>query len=174
MGSDRRAPGPGRSEAGSHRSEALKERIYVTFTALVVTVASARDVEHQTVGGAASTLALTVLGTLLAVFVADLTASMVTRAALPTGVEIRRMLFVSFGSLGVIVAPMIILGFSAFGQLPLSSALRLTAIVLVATLVVITLIAIFRVRATLWLKLIVLASVALLGIAVLVVELSVH
>lgn len=59
------------SGAEAHRrSEALKERIYVAFTALAVTVAFERDAEHATVSGAALTLLLTVFGTLLTVFVA--------------------------------------------------------------------------------------------------------
>ncbi|MCJ1703781.1 MULTISPECIES: hypothetical protein [unclassified Rathayibacter] len=158
----------------SSASEALKERIYVTFTALVVTVSSARDVDHASVRSAAVTLAVTVFGTLLAVFVADLTASMMTRGVLPRGAEIRHMLSVSFGSLRVIIAPVLILCVSASGALALPEALRLTAIVLVATLIVITLLAVLRVKAALGTKLLVLTGVGALSAAVLIVELSLH
>ena len=56
-----------RAPDAAQRSEALKERIYVTFTALAVTIATVREAEHATIGGAALTLLLTVVGTLLAV-----------------------------------------------------------------------------------------------------------
>ena len=55
-----------RAPDAAQRSEALKERIYVTFTALAVTIATVREAEHATIGGAALTLLLTVVGTILA------------------------------------------------------------------------------------------------------------
>lgn len=66
----RAAPSPNARQ----RSEALKERVYVTFTALAVTIAYERDTDHASVIDAALTLLLTVVGTLLAVFVADVLA----------------------------------------------------------------------------------------------------
>ncbi|CAD6003132.1 hypothetical protein [Agreia sp. COWG] len=154
--------------------EALKERIYVTFTALAVTVALARDLDHQSVSNAVITLTMTVFGTLLAVFVADVTASMMKVGTLPTRADISHMLYVSLGSLRVIVAPTVILCFSAVGMLDLADSLRVISLVLVATLIAITLIAVVRVKARAWTKLVVLACVAALGAAVLVVELSIH
>ena len=156
------------------RADALKERIYITFTALAVTVAFERDAEHLTVGTAAATLAMTVLGTLLAVFIADVIASMTRDQALPSPSELSSMLYVSLGSMRVIIAPTIILGFSAFGGLALPDALRLIAIVLVATLVIVSLIAVLRLRIAAWQKIVVLAEVAGLWLAVLAIELSVH
>lgn len=61
--------GPPGTDA-KQRSEALKERVYVTFTMLAVTIAYERDAAHATISGAALTLLLTILGTLLAVFIA--------------------------------------------------------------------------------------------------------
>ncbi|MDR6508543.1 hypothetical protein [Arthrobacter oryzae] len=75
-----RRPGPDAQQ----RSEALRERVYVTFTALAVTVALERDAGPSTVAGAALTLLLTVLGTLLAVFVPDVIAYMVRDSSLPS------------------------------------------------------------------------------------------
>lgn len=106
-------PGP----EARQRSEALKERVYVTFTALAVTIAFERDAGHMTVADAALTLLLTVLGTLLAVFVADVIAHMVRDSSLPYRAELAHLMYVSFGSLGVIVAPMEIPGLSALGMI---------------------------------------------------------
>jgi hypothetical protein len=154
------------------RSEALKERVYVTFTALAVTIAIERDAGHATVAGA--TLLLTVLGTLLAVFVADVIAHMVRDSSLPSRAELAHLMYVSFGSLGVIVAPMAILGLSALGVIGVAPALRVIAVTLAATLVVVALFAVRRLRVKPWLKILVLAIMAALGLAVLAIELAIH
>ena len=156
------------------RSEALKERVYVTFTALVVTIAFERDAGHATVAGAALTLLLTVLGTILAVFVADVIAHMVRDSSLPSRAELAHLMYVSFGSLGVIVAPMAILGLSALGLIGVAPALRVIAVTLAATLVVVALFAVRRLPVKPWLKILVLAIMAALGFAVLAIELAIH
>ncbi len=56
------------------RAEVLKERIYITFTSLAVVLALSSHVDEVTARGAAVTLMIAVVGTLLAVFVADLVA----------------------------------------------------------------------------------------------------
>lgn len=156
------------------RSEALKERIYVTFTALAVTIAVGRDTHHATAGTAALTLLLTVVGTLLAVFVADLVAHMIREGSLPTRDEIHHLLWVSFGSLAVLGAPMVLLGLQVLGAVDLPTALRLISVVLSATLVLVTLVAVRRLRLRTRSTLLVLTGMAVLGAAVLVVELAVH
>ena len=166
--SDRPAPDP---EA---RSEALKERIYVTFTALAVTIATEREADHATVGAAALTLLLTVVGTLLAVSAAEFIAQMVRDGEVPDRRDVAHILYVCGSSLGVLPAPLAILGLSALGALDLATALRIISIVLVATLVLVTLIAVRRLRVALGVKLLVLAGVAALGVLVLAVELAVH
>jgi hypothetical protein len=156
------------------RSEALKERIYVTFTALAVTVAFERDAEHATVSGAALTLLLTVFGTLLAVFVADVVAHMVRESSLPSRAEIRHLVYVSFGSLAVLALPMAILGLSGLEVIELAPALRAISVALAATLVAVVLLAVHRLRVKLASKIFVLCIVAALGLAVLAIEIAVH
>ncbi|WP_240484259.1 hypothetical protein [Pseudarthrobacter sulfonivorans] len=148
--------------------------MYVTFTVLAVTIAFERDAEHATVAGAALTLLLTVLGTLLAVFVADVIAHMVRDSSLPSRAELAHLIYVSFGSLGVIIAPMVILGLSTLGVIGVPPALRVIAVTLVATLVIIALFAVRRLRVKPWLKILVLAIMAALGLAVLAIELAIH
>ncbi len=157
-----------------HRSEALKERVYVTFTVLAVTIAFERDAEHATVGGAVVTLLLTVIGTLLAVFVADIIAHMVREGSLPSRAEMLHLMYVSFGSLAVVVLPLAILGASALGVIDLVPALRAIAVTLIATLLVVTLLAIRRLRVGPGLKVLVLAIMSTLGLGVLALELSIH
>ena len=69
---------------------------------------------------------------------------------------------------------MAVLGLCALGALDLAAALRIISIALVATLVLVTLLAVRRLRVGLGVKLLVLAGVAVLGAAVLAVELTVH
>ena len=156
------------------RSEALKERIYVTFTALAVTIAFEREAEHATATGAALTLLLTVFGTVLAVFAADIVAHMVRESSLPSRAEIGHLAYVSFGSLAVLALPMVILGLSGLKVMELAHALRAISVTLVATLVVVALVAVHRLRVKLALKVLVLSIVAALGLAVLAIEVAVH
>lgn len=163
------------SAAEAHRrSEALKERIYVTFTALAVTIAFEREAEHATASEAALTLLLTVFGTVLTVFAADIVAHMVRESALPSRTEIGHLAYASFGSLVVLVLPMVILALSGFEVLELKPALRGISVTLVATLIVVALVAVHRLPVKLALKVFVLSVVAALGLAVLAVELAVH
>jgi len=163
-----------RRASAAQRSEALKERIYVTFTSLAVVIAFERSGDHASVASAALTLTLTVVGTLLAVFLSDLIAHMVRDEALPDRREVRHLLWVSFGSLSVVVTPLLVLGASAAGWIDLGVALRAISFVLLLTLIVVVLIAVRGLRVRLVTKIGVLAGTTLLGIAVLVVELAVH
>lgn len=166
--------GSARTPDAQQRSEVLKERVYVTFTALAVTIAYDRDANHPTADQAALTLLLTVLGTIMAVFVADVTAHMVRDSTLPTSKELAHLCYVSFGSLGVVVAPMAILGLSAAGVIVVATALRVIAATLAATLVVVTLLAVRRLRVGPGRKALALAITAALGLAALGIELAVH
>src|SRR5690349_4688826 len=89
-----------------HRAEVLKERIYITFPALAVVLALSSHAEDLHAGGAARTLLIAVVGTLLAVFVADLVAHITVHASLPDRAELGHMVSVSTRALGVVVAPM--------------------------------------------------------------------
>jgi hypothetical protein len=169
-----RPPTSVRAPNAQQRSEALKERVYVTSTTLAVTLAYERDAEHATVQDAALTLILTVLGTLIAVFVADVIAHMVRDNTLPSGRELAHLGYVSFGSAGVVVAPMAILGLSASGLIDVATALRAISATLAVTLVMVTLLAVRRLRVGFWRKALALAITAALGLAALGIELALH
>ena len=156
------------------RAEALKERIYVTFTALAVTVSFQRDTAHASVGTAALALFLTVAGTLLAIFVADVIASMVRHSKVPSRHELLHLAYVCVRSLFVLIAPMAVLGLTLLDLIDLATALRLITFVLASTLVVVALVAVRRLRVRLSQKVMVLSVVTALGLGVMALELAVH
>lgn len=156
------------------RVDALKERVYVTFTGLAVLLALRGHSEGLRVGEAAATLAITVVGTLLAVFVADLVSHLAVHAAFPTRAELAHMAAVSFGAFSVVVLPMVFLGLAALGRWRLEAALRASTIALVASLVVIGYLAVRRVPMAWWKRLIALGAEFALGLAVIGLELLAH
>ena len=154
------------------RAERLKERVYITFTALAVVLALQSHAESA--GRAMATLLIVVLGTLLAVFVADVVSHLAVHAALPTGPELRHMVRVSFGSLGALGLPFVFLGLAITDTMALETALWASAAALVASLVVIGYLAVRRVRLTWPQRLVVLLAEFLLGCAVIALELLAH
>lgn len=156
------------------RSEVLKERFYVTFTLLAVTIAVDRDIDNATVAGTAVNFTVTVLGVLGLVFIADVVAHLVTYALLPSRDEMRHMVFVSFGSLSILIVPGSLLLLAAFDVLSIEVAVRVTSFVLVGTLAVITFISIARIHVPARTKVVVLVAVVTLGLAVLALETFLH
>jgi hypothetical protein len=156
------------------QAEALKERIYISFTALAVSIALERHAAETTVAVAAGTLGVTVFGTLLAVFVADILSHMTVHSSLPNRAELRHIVTVSLGSMVVLIAPMILLGAAALDVIALGGALRAISLVLVATLALVTLVAVRRLRVPLWQKVLSLVVVVVLALAVITLELAVH
>ncbi|MFC7533811.1 hypothetical protein [Actinoplanes sp. GCM10030250] len=155
-----------------HRAELLKERVYITFTALAVVLALRSH--HPTADEAAVTLLIAVTGTLLAVFVADVVSHIAVHAALPMRSELRQMLRVVFGALGSLLLPFVFLALAAGEVWKVEAALRASTIALVSALIAIGYGAVRRVRLPLWQKLIVLFAEFALGAAVVAVELLAH
>ncbi|WBU37231.1 hypothetical protein [Homoserinibacter sp. YIM 151385] len=154
-------------------ADQLKERIYVSFTALAILVATGAHGEVDALA-ALITLLLTVVGTLLAIFVADLVSHVAIHERLMSADELRRALRVSFGAIGAVTLPIVFLAISATGRWGAASALRTSTITLVVTLVVIGWVAIRRTRLTWWRRLIALGAAGLLGLAVIAIELLAH
>jgi hypothetical protein len=158
-----------------HRAEALKERVYVTFTSLAVVLAmQSHSGEHLSAAQAASTLAITVVGTVLAVFVADVVSHLAVHAAVPTGAHLRRMAGVSFGAFGAVVLPLVFIAFAALDIWGVDAALRASTIALTVTLIAIGFLAVRRVRMAWWQKLIALGAEFAVGAAVVGLELVAH
>jgi hypothetical protein len=163
---------PDTRENPEDRAERLKERVYVTFAALAV-VLTLRTHEIGA-GTAATTLLITVGGTLLAVLLADVVSHLAVHAALPTRAEARHMVGVCTGALGVLALPMVFLGVAVSGAWPVAGALRASTIALVASLGVVGWLAVRRVALPRWQKLAVLAAEVALGVAVVGLELLAH
>ncbi|MET0433917.1 hypothetical protein [Cellulomonas sp. Y8] len=170
---DRRARADAPAPTPEERADRLKERVYVTFAALAV-VLTLRSHGDVTAGVAATTLLITVGGTLLAVLLADVVSHIAVHAALPTAAEARHMVAVCTGALGVLVLPMIFVGIAATGSWTVDGALRASTIALVASLGVVGWLAVRRVSLPGWQKLLVLAAEVALGIAVVSLELLAH
>jgi hypothetical protein len=170
---DRRARADVPAPTPEERADRLKERVYVTFAALAV-VLTLRSHGDVTAGVAATTLLITVGGTLLAVLLADVVSHIAVHAALPTAAEARHMVAVCTGALGVLVLPMIFVGIAATGSWTVDGALRASTIALVASLGVVGWLAVRRVALPGWQKLLVLAAEVALGIAVVSLELLAH
>ncbi|RKR73465.1 hypothetical protein [Frondihabitans australicus] len=155
------------------RAESLKERIYVTFTALAI-VLTLQTHPHGGVGEAALTLLIGVVGTLLAVFLADFLSHLTVHAHVPTGPEFRHMVAVSLGAIAVIVVPMALLGLAALGLWGLPVALGGSIGILLATLVVVGYLAVRRIRLPAWQKLLIMLGELVVGAAVIALELLAH
>lgn len=156
------------------RAELLKERIYISFTSLAVLLAMSSHSHTLEPSEALTTLLITNAGTLLAVFLADVIAGIAIQERLPTSAELKHKMRVSFGAIGAVIAPIIFLAVSVFGGWSLQVGLRAAAIALVVGLVVVTRIAIKRVKLPAWMKLLVLSAAAILGVAVIALELLAH
>ncbi|TXK18651.1 hypothetical protein [Homoserinibacter sp. GY 40078] len=154
------------------RAARLKERIYVTFVALAVVLslrAHGSEVQEAFV-----TLAVTVLGTVLAVFVADLTSHIVVHERGPTAHEVRVVLVSSFGAITSVFLTFVFLGVSAIGLWPVETALTAAMIALIASLVLSGWVAVRHLPLTWWQRLVALGGEALLGLAVIGLQLTAH
>ena len=158
-----------------HRAEALKERVYVTFTSLAVVLAMrSHSTDGLGAGEAAATLSITVIGTLLAVFVADVVSHLAVHASVPTAAEIRRMAAVSFGAFATVVLPLIFIGFAALDTWSIDAALLASTIALTVSLIAIGFLAVRRVKLPRWQRLIALGAEFAVGAAVVGLELLAH
>ncbi|MCS5495826.1 hypothetical protein NY547_01050 [Cnuibacter physcomitrellae] len=159
---------------GEQRADRLKERIYITFTALAVVLAIASHASEVEAADAALTLLVTVGGAVLAVFAADVIAHIAVHRVLPTRVEAQHMFAVSFGALATLVLPMAFLVFAMLGRWTVEAALRASTIALIVSLAAIGWLAVRRVRLAWWQRLIVLLLEVALGVAVVGLELLAH
>ncbi|MGT2426439.1 hypothetical protein [Amnibacterium kyonggiense] len=156
------------------RAAQLKERVYITFTALAVTMALLADAAHETVGRSAATLTVTVVGTLLAVFVADYIAHITAHEALPSRSELQHLVIVVLGAAETLVLPLLVIALAAVGALTLEAALTVCVVVLALTLVAAGYLAVRRLRLPIGQRLIVLLAEFVLSAVVVGLELLAH
>ena len=159
---------------GDQLAERLKERIYITFTALAVVLAITSHAGDVEPGEAALTLLVTVGGAVLAVFAADIIAHIAVHRVMPTAAEARHMAAVSFGALAVLGLPMIFIAVAALDRWTVEAALRASTIALIVSLAAIGWLAVRRVRLAWYQRLVVLLLEVVLGVAVVGLELLAH
>lgn len=161
------------TDARQIRADQLKERIYLTFAALAVVLALGSHSEEDAVA-ALTTLVVTVLGTLLAIFLADILSHLVVHERMLTASEFRHATLSSFGALGAVTLPFAFLVVAAFGLWSTMAALRASAIALLVALVVIGFAAARRTRLRRWQRLLFLGAEAVLGLVVIGLQLLAH
>jgi hypothetical protein len=172
--SDRRAPDDAHLPANAteeERREAgdrLRERIYVTFTALAILMALNAHGEHLDSPTVLWTLVISVVGVLLAGLASDLVSHMIVHNTLPTAREFRHLLAVASRALTVIVVPVLVLAAAMLGWMQARTA------VVIASLAVIARIAVSRTGIAGWKQLIVLVGIVALGVLVVFLEQLAH
>lgn len=157
-----------------HRAEALKERVYVTFSALAIVLALGSHAADLSALEAATTLSITVIGTLLAVFVADLISHLAVHATTPGRADLAAMARTSFGAFGAVVIPLVFIASAGVGAWEVTTALQAAAAALVVTLVLVGYLAVRRLKLRWWQQGIALGAEAALGAAVIGLELIAH
>ncbi|GAA4849628.1 hypothetical protein GCM10023221_31380 [Luteimicrobium xylanilyticum] len=155
-------------------AERLRERVYVAFVSLAVVLTLNTHAAHLDAGRAAGTLVVTALGTVAAAFAADLISHLAVHGTLPARSELRLMLRVSFGALGSVVVPLVLIGLAGAGAWSVTGALTAAAAVLTATLGVVGWIGVRRTGLTALQKLAALGALVLLGVVVVALKLLAH
>ncbi|MFP3713450.1 hypothetical protein [Puerhibacterium sp. TATVAM-FAB25] len=155
-------------------ADRLRERVYVTFTALAVLLALGAHGEDLGAGPAAASLVITTVGTVLAAAVAELLAHVAVHAELPGRSVLRRTAWVSLGASTTAVLPLLLLGAAALGWWEVGTALVAGSVALVMTLVLIGWLGVRRTRLPWWQKVLALAVLAALGTLVLVLKMLAH
>ena len=152
----------------------LRERIYVTFTALAILMALNAHGEHLDAPTVLWTLLISVIGVLLAGLASDLVSHMVVHNTLPSAGEFRHMLAVSSRALGVMVVPAIALGLAAFDVIEPRTAVIVAIVALIASLAVVVRIAVARTGLGWGKQVIVLVAIVALGVLVVFLESLAH
>lgn len=156
------------------RAEALKERVYATFTGLAIVLVQHGNVEHLDASHATYALLIGIVGITVAGFAADMIAHMSVHAAFPTGAELGRMLRIAGSALASAFVPVVLLVLAWTDVLELEAALRAASIVYLATLAVIGYFAVRRTRLGWWQQVAALAILVALGGLVIVLQQLAH
>lgn len=155
-------------------TEALRERVYASFTGLAIVLVQLENVEHVSAIRATVTLLIGIVAITAAGFVAGMVAHVAMHSAFPDRAEFGRMLRVSGTAIASAGAPLVVLALAAFGVLELELALRIASILYLVTLVLIGLVAVRRTHAPWWKQLVALGALLALGLAVVVLQQLAH
>lgn len=167
-------PDPVAAMAKNHTAEALKERVYASFTGLAVVTTLWLNVDHTSARGAFSTLLISIVAIAVAGFVAELIAHQVSHAALPERAELGTMLGIAATALGSASVPLVTLLLAWLELIDLHLALRLSIGIYILVIGAISLLAVLRVRQPWGQRLIGLGALLLLGLGVVAVLAMAH
>jgi hypothetical protein len=169
-------PRAGRARDGAElqTAEALKERVYATFTGLAIVLVQLDNVEHITALRATLTLLVGIVAIAAAGFVAEMVAHLVVHAAFPDHQELGRMARVSGSAVASASIPLVLLILAAVGFLELERALRAASMLYTVTLGLVGFIAVRRTRVAVWQQLIALGALGALGVAVVALQQLAH
>ncbi|NUT58313.1 MAG: hypothetical protein HOQ00_05640 [Agromyces sp.] len=156
------------------RAEALKERVYATFTGLAIVLVQINNVEHITATRATLTLLVGIVAISAAGFVAEVIAHLAVHQAFPDGGELGRMARVSGSAIASAGVPLILLVLAVLGVFQLEGALRAASIVYLVTLGLIGWFAVRRTRVTWWKQVVALGILLALGAGVIGLQQLAH
>jgi hypothetical protein len=170
---DTHLPADATEEQRRQAGDRLRERIYVTFTALAILMAmnGHGELDSPTV---LWTLVISVLGVLLAGLASDLVSHMIVHSELPSAKEFRHMAAVSSRALGVLVVPVIAVALAVFDVIEDRTGMTIAIVALIISLAVIARIAVARSGISGWRQFIALAVLVALGVLVVFLEALVH
>lgn len=154
--------------------EALRERVYATFTGLAIVLVQSSSVDHISPARAIVTLAVGILAIAAAGFAAQLVAEVATTSRFPDREELRRMFRVSGSAIASAAVPILVLLLAVFGVIDLGLALGLASIVYVVILGLVGYIAVRRTRSPWWQQLVALGALVALGLAVIAIQQIAH
>lgn len=155
-------------------AQALKERVYASFTGLAIVLVQLGNVEHLAAQQATFALLVGIGGITAAGFVADIVAHLAVHAAFPEGRELRVMLRIAGEALASASVPLILLVLAWIGAFELEGALVASSIIYLVTLGLVGYIAVRRTRVEWWKQLIALGILVGLGLAVIGLQQLAH
>ncbi|SFR68546.1 hypothetical protein SAMN05428970_0452 [Agromyces sp. CF514] len=156
------------------RGEALKERVYATFTGLAIVLVQLQNVDHLVAGRTAAELAVGILAISAAGLAADVISFVSVHSRFPRAHEVRVMLRIAASAIASAGVPVLLLLLAAFGVMELEPALRLGSLVYLVTLGVIAYLGVRRTNAPWWKQLAALAILMAVGLSVILIQLAAH
>ncbi|KQM82220.1 hypothetical protein [Agromyces sp. Leaf222] len=156
------------------RAEALKERVYATFTGLAIVLVQLTNVDHLVAGRVAIELVVGILAITAAGLAADVISFLSVHSRFPDGHEVRVMLRIAASALASAGVPVVVLVLAAVGLVELETALRIVSVVYVVTLGVIAYLGVRRTHAAWWKQLVALATLMAVGLSVVLIQLAAH
>jgi hypothetical protein len=156
------------------RAEALKERVYATFTGLAIVLVQLTNVDHVVAGRVTIELVVGILAITAAGLAADVISFLSVHARFPDGHEVRVMLRIAASALASAGIPVVVLVLAIVGLVELETALRIVSIVYVVTLGVIAYLGVRRTHAPWWKQLVALAALMAVGLSVVLIQLAAH